>query len=181
MALDPSQKLAGEIYTISGHVDQTLTRHESLLGWSEVLSSVPNGKVLVCQPNTKDIALMGELSARALMFKNTRGYVVDGRCRDSDSLLEIKFPVFCDLNTPADIVERWIYDRLGEPITIGGVTICSGDYLIGDRDGIVIIPRNISNEVVTKTEEVMSTESEMRDAILSGMDAKKAYLKYRKF
>ena len=61
------------------------------------------------------------------------------------------------------------------------MTICSGDYLVGDRDGIVIIPRNISNEVVTKTEEVMSTESEMRDAILSGMDAKEAYLKYRKF
>ena len=181
MALEPSQKLTGEVYTISGHVDKTLSRHESLLAWTQVLSRVPGGKVLVCQPNTKEVALMGELSARALTIKDTRGYVVDGRCRDVEFILEMGFPVFCDLNTPADIVERWTYDRLGEPITIGAVTICSGDYLIADRDGVVIIPRAMAEEVVAKTEEVMSTESEMRDAILSGMDPEEAYLKYGKF
>jgi regulator of RNase E activity RraA len=128
-----------------------------------------------------EIALMGELSARALEIKETRGYVVDGRCRDTDFILEMGFPVFCDLNTPADIVERWTHDRLGEPITIGAVTIQSGDYLIGDRDGVVIIPGDVVEEAVTNTEEVMSTESEMRDAILSGMDPEAAYLKYGKF
>ena len=181
ISLDPSQRLTGEIYTISGHVDRTLSRQESLLAWARVLSRVPAGKVLVCQPNTRDVALMGELSARALMGKDTRGYVVDGRCRDTDFILEMGFPVFCDLNTPADIVERWSYDRLGDPVTIGTVTISSGDYLIGDRDGIVIIPAEISEETVSKTEQVISTESEMREAILSGMDPEEAYLKYRKF
>ena len=181
ISLKPGEKLAGEIYTISGHVYRTLTRHESLLAWTQVLSRVPGGKVLVCQPNTKDVALMGELSARALMVKDTLGYVVDGRCRDVDFILDIDFPVFCDLNTPADIVERWTYDRLGEAITIGTVTICSGDWLIADRDGVVIIPADIAEEVVTETEVVMSTESEMRDAILAGMDPEAAYLKYGKF
>ena len=133
ISLNPGTNLAGEVYTISGHVDRTLSRHESLLAWTQVLSKVPGGKVLVCQPNTKEVALMGELSARALMVKNTAGYVVDGRCRDVDLILEIDFPVFCDLNTPADIVERWTYDRLGEVITIGAVTISSGDWLIAER------------------------------------------------
>ena len=181
MSLRAGQKLAGEIYTISGHVDRTLTRHESLLAWTQVLSRVPGGKVLVCQPNTKEIALMGELSARALMVKDSKGYVVDGRCRDVDFILDLNFPVFCELNTPADIVERWTYDRLGEPITIGMVTISSGDWLIADRDGVVIIPGDIAEKVVSETETVMSTESEMRDAILSGMDPEQAYLKYGKF
>jgi regulator of RNase E activity RraA len=180
-ALDPSRRLAGEIYTISGHIDRTLSRHESLLAWTQVLSRVPGGKVLVCQPNTKEIALMGELSARALEIKGTRGYVMDGRCRDADFLLEMGFAVYCDLNTPADIVERWTYDRLGEPITIGAVTICSGDYLLGDRDGVVIIPAEMVAEAVTRTEEMMATESEMRAAILGGMDAEEAYLKYGVF
>lgn len=179
--LDPTKRLAGEIYTISGKIDQTLTRHESLLAWSQVLSRVPGGKVLVCQPNTKAIALMGELSAQALMFKETRGYVVDGHCRDTDFILETGFPVFCEYNTPADIVERWSYDVLGEPITIGTVTIRSGDYLIGDRDGVVIIPHEIAEQVVTETEQVMGAESEMRDAIIGGMDAEQAYLKFGKF
>ena len=72
-ALERRQKLFGEIFTVSGHVDKTLSRHESLLLWSQVLSKVPLNKVIVCQPNTHSIALMGELSARALMVKGTKG------------------------------------------------------------------------------------------------------------
>ena len=71
--------------------------------------------------------------------------------------------------------------RFGEPVTIGEVTISSGDYLIGDRDGIVIIPGAIAAEVVTKTEEVMQTENKVRTAILSGMDPQEAYLRFGKF
>ena len=48
-------------------------------------------------------------------------------------------------------------------------------------DGAVIIPQNITEEVIQKTEEVMSTESEMRRAILDGMDPEQAYLKFKKF
>lgn len=180
-ALDPKHRIAGEIYTISGHIDQTLSRDETLLRWSRVLSRVPGGKVLVCQPNTKAIALMGELSARALMVKDTKAYVMDGHCRDTEFILDMDFPVYCESTTPADIVERWTYDALGEPITIGTVTIRSGDWLIGDRDGVVIIPGEIVEEAVAETEGVVGTEGDMRKAILAGMDAEEAYLKFGKF
>lgn len=180
-ALERGQKLFGEIYTVSGHIDYTLSRHESLLLWSQVLSKVPNKKVIVCQPNTHSVALMGELSARALMVKETKGYLMDGHCRDVEEIIEAKFPVFCRLSTAADIVERWKYDTLGMPITIGSVTICSGDFIIADMDGAVIIPKEVAEKVITKTEEVMFTESEMRKAILSGMDPEQAYLKFKKF
>ena len=180
-ALKRGQKLFGEIYTVSGHIDYTLSRHESLLLWSQVLSKVPNKKVIVCQPNTHSVALMGELSARALMVKETKGYLMDGHCRDVEEIIEAKFPVFCRLSTAADIVERWKYDTLGMPITIGSVTICSGDFIIADMDGAVIIPNEVAEKVITKTEEVMFTESEMRKAILSGMDPEQAYLKFKKF
>ena len=180
-ALKRGQKLFGEIYTLSGHIDKTLTRHESLLLWSQVLSKLPNGKVIVCQPNTHSIALMGELSARALMVKGTKGYLMDGHCRDVEEIIDAQFPVFCRLSTPADIVERWKYDALGDPITIGSVTIRSGDYIIADMDGAVIIPQEVVEEVITETEKVMNTESEMRKAILGGMDPEQAYLKFQKF
>ena len=180
-ALKRGQKLFGEIYTVSGHIDYTLSKHESLLLWSQVLSKVPTKKVIVCQPNTHSVALMGELSARALMVKETKGYLMDGHCRDVEEIIEAKFPVFCRLSTAADIVERWKYDTLGMPITIGSVTICSGDFIIADMDGAVIIPKEVAEEVITKTEEVMFTESEMRKAILSGMDPEQAYLKFKKF
>ena len=182
-ALDPSRKVAGEVYTISGRVDRTLSKHETLLRWARVLSKVPAGKVIVCQPNTHAIALMGELSARALMVKKTRGYVVDGACRDTDFILEMGFPVFCTHNTPADIVETWTPDEhmFGEPVTLGTVTVRTGDHLLGDRDGVIVLPREMAADAVAETERVVSTESDMRKSILAGMDPEKAYLKYGKF
>ena len=179
--LDPGTKLAGEIYTVSGHVDVTRDPHDTLLQWTGLLSKAPAGKVLVCQPNTHAIALMGELSSETLHFRGVRGYVVDGGCRDTQFILELGFPVFCSFTTPKDIVGRWVPDRFGEPITIGDVTISSGDWLLADRDGIVIIPGAIAAEVVAKTEEVLQTENKVRTAILSGMDPQEAYLKFGKF
>jgi regulator of RNase E activity RraA len=179
--LDPTKKLTGEIYTVSGHVDMTRDPHDTLVQWTGLLSKAPAGKVLVCQPNTHEIALMGELSAETLHHKGVRGYVVDGGCRDTEFILQLGFPVFCSFTTPKDIVARWVPDRFGEPITIGEVTIRSGDYLIADRDGVVIIPGAIAEEVVRKTEEVMLTENRVRTAILGGMDPQEAYLKFGKF
>jgi 4-hydroxy-4-methyl-2-oxoglutarate aldolase len=179
--LDPTRKLTGEIYTVSGHVDMTRNPHDTLVQWTGLLSKAPPGKVLVCQPNTYDIALMGELSAETLHSRGVRGYVVDGGCRDTDFILRLGFPVFCSFTTPKDIVGRWVPDRFGEPITIGEVTVCSGDFLIADRDGVVIIPGAIADEVVAKTEEVMQTENKVRSAILGGMDPQEAYLTFGKF
>ena len=78
-------------------------------------------------------------------------------------------------------MERWTYDAPGAPITIGTVTIHSGDYLIADMDGAVVIPQEIAEAAVTQTEKVMAEESDMRKAILDGMDPEQAYLKYNRF
>ncbi len=179
--LDPTRKLAGEVYTVSGHIDVTRDPHDTLVQWTGLLSRAPPGKVLVCQPNTHEIALMGELSAETLHHKGVRGYVVDGGCRDTDFILALGFPVFCNFITPRDIVGRWVPDRFGEPIAIGDVTVSTGDFLIGDRDGVVIIPGASADAAVTRTEEVMQTENQVRTAILSGMDPQAAYLKFGKF
>jgi regulator of RNase E activity RraA len=109
------------------------------------------------------------------------GYVVDGGCRDTEFILKIGFPVFFRFHTPSDIVGRWIPDRFAEPITIGDVTIRDGDYLLGDRDGVVVVPQAVAADAVTKTEEVVQTENKVRAAILGGMDPVEAYLKYGKF
>ena len=180
-ALDPTRKLAGEVFTVSGHIDQTQDAHTTLVAWTGLLSRAPAGKVLVCQPNTHLVALMGELSAETLLHKGVRGYVVDGGCRDTEFILKIGFPVFCSFNTPADIVGRWVPDRFGEPVTIGLVTVCSGDYVLADRDGVVVLPGDVAEDVVARTEEVVSTENKVRSAILGGMDPQEAYLKYGKF
>jgi 4-hydroxy-4-methyl-2-oxoglutarate aldolase len=180
-AIAPGTRLAGPVWTVSGHIDRTKTRHETLLGWCTLLAKAPAGHVVVCQPHNHEVALMGELSAQTLHARGVLGYVVDGGSRDTDHVLAQGFPVFCSFLTPSDIVQRWIPDRYGEPVTIGTVTIATGDYLLADRDGVVIIPRNVVEDVVAKTEEVVATESDMRRALVGGMDPVLAYETYGKF
>jgi regulator of RNase E activity RraA len=180
-AIAPGTRLAGPAWTVSGHIDRNRTRDETLLAWCTMLSKAPAGHVIVCQPHNHEIALMGELSAQTLQARGVLGYVVDGGSRDTDLVLAQGFPVFCSFLTPADIVERWIPDSFAEPITIGAVTITTGDYLLGDRDGVVVVPQSIVQEVVTRTEKVVATESDMRRALLGGMDPVEAYRTFGKF
>ncbi|MBX2826184.1 MAG: RraA family protein [Gammaproteobacteria bacterium] len=179
--LDPGLKVAGRIWTVSGRIDRTQSAHDTLVGWTTVLSKAPADTVVVCQPNNHEVALMGELSAETLQAKGVRGYVVDGGCRDTDFILELGFPVFHTFFTPSDIVARWIPDHFEAPVTIGTVTVCTGDYLLGDRDGLVVLPGALAEEIVTKTEAVATTENQVRDAIRGGMDPVDAYLKFGKF
>lgn len=179
--LDPTKKVAGPVWTVSGHIDRTQTPHDTLLGWTTLLSKAPTGHVVVCQPHNHEVALMGELSAETLLNKGVLGYVVDGGCRDTDFILELGFPVFHSFFTPSDIVGRWIPNRYAEPLTIGEVTISTGDYLLGDRDGVVVIPSSMVEETIAKAEAVAQTENKVRDAIRGGMDPVDAYLKFRKF
>jgi 4-hydroxy-4-methyl-2-oxoglutarate aldolase len=180
-AIAPGTRLAGPAWTVSGHIDRKRTRDETLLAWCTMLSKAPAGHVIVCQPHNHEIALMGELSAQTLQARGVLGYVVDGGSRDTDLVLAQGFPVFCSFLTPADIVERWVPDSFGEPITIGTVTITTGDYLLGDRDGVVVIPQSIVQEVVARTEKIVATESDMRRALLGGMDPVEAYRTFGKF
>ena len=180
-ALDPERTLAGPIWTLSGRRAPHISRDESLLSWAEFLSAAPAGHVVVCQPNDKTIALMGELSAETLKSHGVLGYVVDGSCRDVDFILKLDFPVFCSGHTLADIAGRWSVGEIGTSVRIGHFDIHSGDYLSADKDGAVVIPQAQAETVIAKAKEAVVAEDKVRDAILSGTDPKEAYLKFGKF
>ena len=178
--LDPKKKLAGPVFTVSGGVTQ-ITEDDSLLRWCDLLSQAPADHVVVCQPNDSTLAHMGELSSETMNYRGIRGYVVDGGCRDTDFILNLGFRVFCRYVTPADIVGKWTIQTMKEPIVIGNKTIHSGDYIMGDIDGLVLIPAAMVEECVNRVEEVINTESLVRKAILSGTNPKEAYIKYGRF
>ena len=179
--LATDQKLCGRIWTFGGHLDPAARPDDTYMQWTAMLSVAPAGSVLVCQPRTSELAVMGELSAKALQMRGVLGYVADGGSRDVEVIRATGFPVYCTFCTPNDIVGRWVPDGLGEPITIGEASMQTGDFLLADADGIVIVPQGRGEEVAARAEKVMSTESDVRKAILAGMDAHSAYLRHRKF
>lgn len=83
MPLKEDWKVAGKIFTVSGHYNSELDDHQTLLDWTKLLSLAPKGSVVICQPNDNSLAHMGELSAEALLLRGVRGYIVDGGCWDS--------------------------------------------------------------------------------------------------
>jgi 4-hydroxy-4-methyl-2-oxoglutarate aldolase len=178
--LAQSCKIAGPVFTLSG-ARGNFGAHETLLRWTEFLAKAPAGCVVACQPNDDGLAHMGELSAEALKLRGVRGYVVDGGTRDSERILQSGFAVFCKYRTPADIVGRWAPVAYQEPIVIGTVTIRAGDFILGDIDGVIVIPAGIAAEVAERVEQIANTESQLRQAILSGMDPQKAYLEFGLF
>jgi regulator of RNase E activity RraA len=180
-ALDPGPVLAGRVWTLSGVRTPSVSRDESLLKWTEFLSAAPADHVVICQPNDNDIALMGELSAETLKFRGVKGYIADGGCRDVDFILKLGLPVYCKFTTPADIAGRWRVDEMGTSVRIGGIDIATGDYVIADRDGVVTVPEDRAEEVITKAETSVAAEDKVRAAILDGVDPKDAYLKFGKF
>ena len=173
--------IAGEIFTIEGEVDKSLDHHESLLAWTGFLSKAPKNKLIICQPNNDEVALMGELSAETLQSKGVKGYIVDGGSRDMDFILSIDFLVWSKFYTPRDVVAYWKPTKYAEKIKIGDVEIFNNDYALADIDGVVIVPKKHIEEILVKSEELINTEILLRKAIREGMDPQKAYIKFKAF
>jgi 4-hydroxy-4-methyl-2-oxoglutarate aldolase len=177
----PEKSMAGPAFTILGKVDPHADAHQTLLAWTGLLSKAPAGCVWVDQPNDGVVAHMGELSAETLKNKGVRGCVTDGLIRDVNFLLTMGFQTWARGFTPRDIVGYWLPAASNVPIKIGDVTIEPGDYMLGDRDGLIRIPAGIAEDIVTTAERAMVTESKVRTAILAGVDPQEAYIKFGKF
>jgi regulator of RNase E activity RraA len=179
--LFPERRLAGPAFTIDGRVVPDADPHETLLAWTGLLSQAKAGHIWVSQPNDRVVAHMGELSAETLKNKGVLGCVTDGLVRDVDFLLEMGFQTWSRGFTPRDIVGHWLPRAVEVEIRIGDVLIGPGDYLVGDRDGMIRVPRALAQEVIEKAESAIGTENKVRTAILAGTDPQQAYLKFGKF
>jgi regulator of RNase E activity RraA len=177
----PDVVMAGPAFTIEGRTDPNADPHETLLGWTGLLSRARTGHVWVSQPNDRTVAHMGELSAEALTLKGVRGCLLDGFARDAHFLIRMQFQTWCRGFTPRDIVGWWLPKAVDEEIRIGDVVVAPGDFLLADRDGALRIPAGIVEEVITKAETAIATENKVRTAILGGEDPQQAYIKFGKF
>jgi regulator of RNase E activity RraA len=96
-------------------------------------------------------------------------------------VLEEDFPVFCRFVTPEDSTWRWELEATQVAITIGRVAIEPGDWVVGDDDGVVVVPQAIAEDVLAEAEEKAATESEIRAAVREGVLPLEAYERYGTF
>ncbi|NOU92588.1 RraA family protein [Paenibacillus sp. LMG 31456] len=112
-------------------------------------------------------AYLGELMAEAAQTLGLEGIVVDGAARDKETLCELNLPIFCKGFNPNG-PHKDGPGRLNTSIACGGVSVQPGDLVVGDDDGVVIVPRNIVEEVLALAEKKGEEEEKRKQAIRRG-------------
>jgi regulator of RNase E activity RraA len=127
----------------------------------------------------------GEISATAAMARGCIGAVIDGSTRDSNYLIDMKFPTFCRFRNPVEAFGRFMIVDYQIPIYVKGIdgllAINPGDYMFGDNDGIVVVPEKHTIEVLEIAENWFESESKSRKAMSNGEDPFEVYNKYGRF
>lgn len=140
-----------------------------------------------CQPNDVMIAsaggsmrsgIWGELLSTAARNNGCVGAIVDGAVRDVAKMRAMPFPVFAKGTSPYDSQNRQRVIDYDVPVEIGGVLFEPGDLVFADIDGIVVVPKAIEQEALTRAWNKVHEENITRDAIKQGMKATDAYKKY---
>ncbi|HEX5900943.1 MAG TPA: RraA family protein [Solirubrobacteraceae bacterium] len=180
--LREGMRLAGPVYPILGRPHPNHDYDTSIRLVLAMLGAVPAGHVAVYQTNDATSAHLGELSVTSLASRGCAGAVIDGGARDIDYILREDLPVFARYVTPQDCVPRWELLEHGDvTIVVGGVRVAPGDWIVGDRDGLVIVPGDRVDEILGEAEVKVATESEIRDSVRGGTLPLDAYERYGTF
>jgi 4-hydroxy-4-methyl-2-oxoglutarate aldolase len=151
-------------------------RYRGLLRALDALG--PGDVYVVSSGSSRDVALWGELLSVAAQTRGALGAVCDGFIRDSALVRRLRFPVFARGAVPLDIHGRLEVTNFGDPLDIAGVSVCSGDLLVADDDGVVVVPRDVEQIVVDIALSKSSEEAAFREAVAEGIPASKAYEMY---
>lgn len=167
-ALTPANKVCGRVFTAKAvPVDQVPAEPYKLE--MEAIDTMESGDVLVVDGgHNLESAFWGELLSTACLAKGVQGVIMSTCCRDMWALNRMNFPVFGIGVTPADSLGRIDVVSIGEPIEIDGVSIKSGDSVLGDIDGVVIVPEEVADETIAKAIAKVSGENTVREELRSG-------------
>jgi regulator of RNase E activity RraA len=147
-----------------------------------MLESIPPMSVSVwaCGGHTES-AHWGEIMSTAARERGCVGAVLDGGVRDIDFINAMRFPVFARFKCAGSSLGRWNIGSWQVPIQIGRTVIHPGDFVFGDTDGVVIIPQDLTLELLAQAEQVCARETGMRGELQQGVSIKDAYKKYGTF
>jgi 3-hexulose-6-phosphate synthase/6-phospho-3-hexuloisomerase len=123
--------------------------------------------VIVIDACAGEVAVWGELASWSCKTKGVAGVVIDGAARDIDSIVDMGFPCF-SRHTASNAGEPKGYGGIGHEIVCGGVTVRTGDWVIGDESGVVVVPQEHALEVANRALDVMERENRVREEIQRG-------------
>jgi len=145
---------------------------------TDALDSILPYEIYLAAGGSQNCAAWGEIMTAAARMRKGAGAIIDGFHRDTSRVLEQDWPVFSRGRYAQDSAVRAKVVDFRCPIEIGNVQVSPGDLIVGDLDGIVVIPSNVEDEVIAMAVEKATGEKQVRKAIESGMSSTEALHEY---
>ena len=166
--IDPKSRMLGRAVTVKCQPGDNLALHQGIY-------AAQPGDVLVCDLRGYDQAgHFGDIMALACKVRGLAGVVLDGSCRDSEDIKELGFPVFSRGFNPSGTVKASL-GQINIPVTCGGVEVHPGDMILGDCDGVVVIPQAHEDEVLEKAQAKFEKEKHIVEELLAGKTTLEIY------
>lgn len=168
LPLREEMKVAGIAFTLKGSKNLDIT--DEMEQRAQMLEAIEPDSICVWDTCGDDeSAQWGEIMTMASIKRGCRGAIVDGGVRDTDMVLAQNFPVWCKYRTSNGMMGRFRMIGWQMPIQVGQVQIFPGDILLGDIDGVIVVPRKLAYEVLIRAEEIRDNEVEIKEMVNSGM------------
>ena len=174
-------KLAGWAYTVCGEM-----RPYAGSGDPEKMKAVDAikpGCVSVWSGSGEGICFFGELIALGMKHRGCTGALVDGGIRDIEWIARQKFPVYARYRTPVQSIGRWKVTAWQVPAYLPGATkqhviVNPGDFVLGDVDGVIVVPYDLVEKVLNEAERLTATEVRIRAELDAGATLEQVLAKY---
>lgn len=186
VALQPGMKLAGPAFTVKG----TLTAERDEAGRHQrmkMVCAMTHPCIEVRDRGTPfNVAIYGELSATTSRAHGAVGALIDGGTRDSGHLIAMDFPVFARYRCPVEAFGRYTLLKTQVPVRIAGeltetVLVHPGDFIFGEEDGVIVIPKDLILCVLESCERIKGLENQARSDFARGDDPVEVFKRYKRF
>ncbi len=151
-------------------VGRALTVQTAKGDWAkpvEAIDRARKGDIIVIDAGGSEIAVWGELAANSALVKGVAGVVIDGAARDIDGIIDLGFPCFSRHVSP-HAGEPKGFGGIGLEIVCGGQMVRTGDWIVGDESGVVVIPQEHAVELANRSVDVWEREERIREEIKRG-------------
>ena len=146
----------------------------------DYIDDVPAGSVVVIDNGGRqDKTVWGDILTFLADKMDVAGTVIDGNCRDIHRCIEINYPVFSrgwSMRTGKDRVQL---DQINIPVSIGDARVEPGDIMLGDADGVLVIPKEHEDKIISLAQEIDEAEEAILEAIASGLRLDEAREKFK--
>ena len=162
--LDRGFRTVGRAFTV-----RMLPRGLSGKSVGDYIDDVPAGHVVVVDNGGRlDATVWGDILTTVAHRDGVAGTVIDGVCRDVGRSIELDYPIFARANTMRTGKDRVAAEAYSQPVQLAGIRVEPGDWIVGDADGVVVVPAVRADDLIAAAEEITAAEDRIRDAVAGG-------------